>query len=123
VDDRGRHTTTARHLLLVPGGGAIIDTPGMRELRLWDDADSVDATFDDIASLSEACRFRDCAHAFEPGCAVQEALETGALDESRWQSYVKLLREAASMAARKDARVRAEQRRQIKIRARALRRR
>lgn len=123
VDDRGRHTTTSRHLLPVPGGGAVIDTPGMRELRLWDEGDVLDATFEDIARLSEACRFRDCAHGKEPGCAVQEALADGSLDVDRWTSYLKLQREIASIAARKDARTRAETKRQIKIRARALRKR
>jgi ribosome biogenesis GTPase len=123
VDARGMHTTTHRHLLRVPSGGAIIDTPGMRELRLWDDEVALDTTFDEIGRFAERCRFRDCAHAGEPGCAVQRALEEGALDPSRWHSYVKLQREAASIARRKDARARTEAKRAIKIQARALRRR
>ncbi|HEX8984911.1 MAG TPA: ribosome small subunit-dependent GTPase A [Bryobacteraceae bacterium] len=89
-DSRGRHTTTSRMLLRLEGGGAIIDNPGMRELQLWAGEDALDGVFDDIAELGERCRFRDCTHAAEPGCAVREALERGELDASRWESYRKL---------------------------------
>lgn len=88
-DGRGRHTTTHREMLAVPGGGIILDTPGMRELRLWADAEAVDATFSDVADLAASCRFRDCRHDREPGCAVRAALPA-----DRLESYHKLKREA-----------------------------
>jgi ribosome biogenesis GTPase len=88
-DDRGRHTTTARELIELPGGAALIDTPGLREVQLWASLESVTAVFDDIAQLSAECRFRDCTHTQEPGCAVRDALEPG-----RLESFQKLRREA-----------------------------
>ena len=94
-DSRGRHTTTWRELSPLPRGGAIIDTPGMRELQLWAGQGSLDAAFDDIAELALQCRFRDCAHGVEEGCAVQSAILEGALDGERWQSYQKLRAEVA----------------------------
>jgi ribosome biogenesis GTPase / thiamine phosphate phosphatase len=93
-DSRGRHTTTRRMLIGLPGGGALIDTPGLRELALWAGQDSVDEVFDGIAALARQCRFHDCAHAGEPGCAVSAALQAGELDAARWASYQKLLAEA-----------------------------
>jgi ribosome biogenesis GTPase len=93
-DDRGRHTTVRRELTALPGGGAIIDTPGLRELQLWVGASSVDTVFDDIAKIAEGCRFRDCAHSGEPGCAVAKALAIGRLDADRWESFRKLRAEA-----------------------------
>jgi ribosome biogenesis GTPase len=92
-DSRGRHTTTARQLIPLPGGGALIDTPGLRELQLWATEESLDASFSDIAALARDCRFRDCAHAVEPGCAVIAAVESGSLDPERLASYQKLGRE------------------------------
>jgi ribosome biogenesis GTPase len=93
-DDTGRHTTTHRELFAVPGRDAvIIDTPGMRELGMWS-ADGLDETFSEIAELAERCKFRDCVHETEPGCAVAEAIAAGALDESRLLAWRKLLREA-----------------------------
>lgn len=93
---KGRHTTTHRELLVTPSGALVIDTPGMRELQLWDIADdALDTTFADIAALAARCRFGDCAHRTEPGCAVQAALDDGSLDPSRWQSFKKLQREQA----------------------------
>src|SRR5258708_483096 len=89
-DSRGRHTTTYRELVPLPQGGALIDTPGMRELQLWAGQSSLDSAFDEIAELAGNCRFRDCAHKVEAGCAVQAALLDGALDVERWQSYQKL---------------------------------
>ncbi len=89
-DSRGRHTTTRRELIPLPGGGALIDTPGMRELQLWATQESLDSTFTDIAELSLSCRFRDCKHAGEKGCAVAEALADGSLEMARWESYCKL---------------------------------
>jgi ribosome biogenesis GTPase len=96
-DARGRHTTIARQLLRLPGGGLLIDTPGMRELQLWDAADGLDDVFADIRSLAEQCRFADCAHRDEPGCAVQLALADGALDRTRFVSQQKLEREMAAL--------------------------
>jgi len=93
ADDRGRHTTSARELIPLPTGGMLIDTPGMRELQLWGSPDAVSEIFDDIEAIAENCRFRDCSHEVEPGCAVQEALEQGTIDGGRFESYRKLLRE------------------------------
>ncbi|MBI4417535.1 MAG: ribosome small subunit-dependent GTPase A [Ignavibacteriales bacterium] len=93
ADDRGRHTTAARELILLPAGGLLIDTPGMRELQLWSSSDAVSEVFEDIEVLAENCKFRDCSHEVEPGCAVKEALEQGVLDEGRYESYRKLHRE------------------------------
>jgi ribosome biogenesis GTPase len=94
-DSRGRHTTTHRELLPLPQGGALIDTPGMREIQLWADADSLDSAFSEIAALAAQCRFRDCSHGVEGGCAVQAAIQAGELDVARWQSYEKLRAEVA----------------------------
>ena len=94
-DSRGRHTTTHRELMPLPEGGALIDTPGMRELQLWASQESVEAAFVEIGDLAGACRFRDCTHTVESGCAVIAAVESGALDPWRFASYHKLRREAA----------------------------
>ena len=99
-DDRGRHTTTTRELLLLPSGGLIIDTPGMRELQLWSEEDGLGGTFEDIETLAQGCRFRDCQHTGEPGCAVGSAIEEGRLDARRLENYHKLQRELAYEAAR-----------------------
>lgn len=92
-DSHGRHTTTARELLLLPGGGVLLDTPGMRELHLAVDEASIDAAFDDLSRLAAACRFRDCTHAGEPGCAVAAAVEDGTLPAGRLAGFRKLKRE------------------------------
>jgi ribosome biogenesis GTPase / thiamine phosphate phosphatase len=92
-DGRGRHTTTHRELLFLPGGGVLIDTPGMRELQLWTEGQGLREAFAEIEALSARCRFRDCRHRGEPGCAVDAALRAGALDPARLQSYFKLLDE------------------------------
>jgi ribosome biogenesis GTPase len=92
-DGRGRHTTTHRQLLLLPGGGLVIDTPGMRELQLF--TSDLTKTFEDIEELAVKCRFKDCSHGSEPGCAVRAAVESGLLSEKRLDSYVKLQREAS----------------------------
>jgi ribosome biogenesis GTPase len=103
---KGRHTTTHRELIVSPSGTLVIDTPGMRELQLWDvDADTLDATFADVAAIAAGCRFRDCSHRAEPGCAIQAALDDGALPIERWQSYQKLQREQAYAARKADARL------------------
>lgn len=109
-DGDGRHTTTHRQLVLLPGGGLVLDTPGMRELQLWDVSDGVSETFADIAELAARCRFADCAHRHEPGCAVKQAIEDGTLEFSRWASYKKLQRELAHLERRLDKRVQSEER-------------
>jgi len=101
-DARGRHTTTHRQLVRLPNGRLLLDTPGMRELGLWDAEAGVTATFADVEALVAGCRFRDCAHDTEPGCAVQAALADGGLDAGRWRGYVKLQREAARFARKDD---------------------
>jgi len=111
-DGRGRHTTSHRELILLPGGGLLIDTPGMRELGLWEAEEGLAAAFDDIEELAAKCRFRDCGHGAEPGCAVRAALEAGVLDDRRWQSYRKLQRELAHLEAREDPALKAARRRQ-----------
>ena len=100
-DGRGCHVTTHRQLVLLPGGGLLVDTPGMRELRLLDE-DGIDAVFADIATLADRCRFRDCRHDTEPGCAVREAVESGELDADRFDHYRKLEREAQANELRQD---------------------
>jgi ribosome biogenesis GTPase len=119
-DGRGRHTTRHRQLLVMPGGAILIDTPGLRELQVWEG--DVDSAFADIAELASECRFSDCAHSSEPGCAVREALETGALDEGRWASYLKLQRELRAIEARSSRRIQRELKSRWRSRAREVRR-
>ncbi|MBI3394793.1 MAG: ribosome small subunit-dependent GTPase A, partial [Spirochaetia bacterium] len=102
ADSRGRHTTTARQMFFLPNGGSIIDNPGMRELALWTTTSSVDEVFPDIETYAGHCRFRDCAHEMEPGCAVRRAVEQGDLSEERLASYHKLLRESQHLDLRED---------------------
>ncbi len=102
---RGRHTTTRRELILLPGGGLLLDTPGMRELQVIDE-EGLEIVFDDIAVLATGCRFRDCRHVSEPGCAVLAAAARGALDAERLEHYRKLQREAEAYELRHDARAR-----------------
>jgi ribosome biogenesis GTPase len=113
-DDRGRHTTTTRHLIVAPGGGVLIDTPGMRELQLWDASEGIDQAFGEIADLAANCKFRDCKHVNEPGCAVRAAVESGTLAAERLESFHKLGREEKFVAAKQDAAVRAEQTKALK---------
>ncbi|WP_026679090.1 ribosome small subunit-dependent GTPase A [Fictibacillus gelatini] len=101
-DDKGRHTTTHRELIVLEQGGLLIDTPGMRELQLWEADGSFSHSFSDVEELIEECRFRDCTHNNEPGCAVRKAIASGILDESRYNSYVKLQRELAFLARKED---------------------
>jgi len=101
-DSRGRHTTTHRELILLPDGGVVIDTPGMRELQLWGNEDGLKTTFDDIEMLAEQCRFRDCSHQGEPGCAIQEAIENGTLDKKRYKNYRKMQQELLHQKRRQD---------------------
>ncbi|MFE3325347.1 ribosome small subunit-dependent GTPase A [Streptomyces sp. NPDC059176] len=115
VDGKGRHTTTTRNLLVLPGGGVLIDTPGLRGVALWDAGTGVGQAFAEIEELAGDCRFHDCAHESEPGCAVLAAVEDGSLPERRLGSYRKLLRENQWIVAKTDARLRAEIRRDWKM--------
>lgn len=109
--NKGRHTTTRREMIVLPSGALVIDTPGMRELQLWEvDADALSSTFDDIAALTARCRFHDCTHQSEPDCAIRTALDDGTLDNARWQSYLKLQRDQAYAARRVDPQLARESR-------------
>jgi ribosome biogenesis GTPase len=119
-DARGRHTSVHRQLVVRAEGGLIIDTPGMRELALWD-TEGVADTFGDIIPLAEGCRFRDCRHETEPGCAVKAAAESGALDPERLESYRKLQREQEAIERLRDARALIDSKRQAKVQGRAIR--
>ena len=116
ADGKGRHTTTTRNLLALPGGGVLIDTPGLRGVGLWDAETGVGQVFSEIEALAAQCRFHDCAHESEPGCAVLAAIDSGELPERRLVSYRKLIRENQRIVAKTDARVRAELRRDWKRR-------
>ena len=109
-DGRGRHTTSHRELLLLPGGGVLIDTPGLRELQLWETDEGLEKAFADVTELVNQCKFSDCAHHTEPGCAIREALADGSLPPERWESYLKLERELAHLERKFDPRLRAEER-------------
>ncbi len=109
-DGRGRHTTSHRELLLLPGGGVLIDTPGLRELQLWESDEGLEKAFADVADLVHECRFSDCGHDTEPGCAIREALADGSLPAERWESYLKLQRELAHLERKFDPRLKAEER-------------
>ena len=111
ADGRGRHTTTHRELVLLPHGGLLLDTPGMRELQLWAGEESLDGTFEDVSALTGDCRFNDCAHESEPGCAIRAALADGSLPAERWESYRKLQRELRSLEIRRSKRLQSEERR------------
>jgi ribosome biogenesis GTPase / thiamine phosphate phosphatase len=114
-DSRGRHTTTARELLRLPGGALIIDTPGLRELQLWDAADGVTESFADIEELASECRFRDCRHENEPGCAVLAAIASGTLDSARWENRRKLEREQEFLQRKIDPEARHESQQKLKV--------
>lgn len=109
-DQRGRHTTTHRELVALPGGALLVDTPGMREIQLWSEGAGLDAAFDDVLSLATACRFRDCGHRGEPGCAVRAAAADGRLEPARLESYLKLQGELRSLEVREDPLRRREER-------------
>ena len=121
-DGRGRHTTRHRELILLPKGGLVLDTPGLRELQLWEAGEGLEATFEDVATLLAQCRFADCEHRTEPGCAIREALRTGALPRDRYESWRKLQRELERLERRLDARARSEHGREIRRQARQRRR-
>jgi ribosome biogenesis GTPase len=113
-DGRGRHTTTARELVRLPGGAMLIDTPGLRALALVDADQAIGDAFAEVEELADSCRFSDCAHQSEPGCAVKEAIAAGSLDPHRYSSFEKLRREQRHLAARVDPRQRAEERKRYK---------
>ncbi|WP_088073036.1 ribosome small subunit-dependent GTPase A [Gottfriedia luciferensis] len=102
-DDRGKHTTTHRELFFLPTGGMVIDTPGMRELQLWGGEEHISSTFTDVEDLAKSCKFSDCTHEKEPGCAVNQAIENGELDQQRLTSYRKLMKELAYAERKQDA--------------------
>ncbi len=114
ADDKGRHATTHRELVPLPSGAVLIDTPGLREIGLWDDQRGVDAAFPEIEALLEQCRFNNCTHETEPGCAVISALDDGELDPARYDSYLKLKRETAYLIRKRDPYARYEQRQKRK---------
>jgi ribosome biogenesis GTPase len=121
-DSRGRHTTRHRQLIVLPGGrGLLIDTPGMRELQLWDVTPALEGAFDDVERLAADCHFTNCRHKEEPHCAVKAAAQDGRLAEGRLASYLKLRDEQESILARKDARAIIEERRRGKVMGRAIR--
>lgn len=105
-DSRGRHTTTHRELVLLPGGGLILDTPGMRSLSLWESDTGMEVMFGDIEELVRLCRFSDCQHRREPGCAIRAALNSGKLEKKRWESWQKLQKELAHLEAKQDGKQR-----------------
>jgi ribosome biogenesis GTPase / thiamine phosphate phosphatase len=119
-DSKGRHTTTHRELVFLPNAGFMIDTPGMRELQLWDVRQAVSETFDDIEALAAECRFDDCRHRDEPKCAVKAAVEGGRLPLARLESYLKLQDELAYLARQQDERAQLEEKRRSKIMGKAM---
>jgi ribosome biogenesis GTPase len=114
-DSRGRHVSTARQLVLLPGHGVLIDTPGMRELQLWDASDAVSGSFSDIDERAAECRFRDCRHRTEPGCAVRTAVEAGEIPAERLANFHKLAEEQAYQTRKHDERAQLEEKRRSKI--------
>jgi ribosome biogenesis GTPase len=113
-DSRGRHTTTGRELIVLPAGWLVMDLPGLRELQLWSGEGSLERTFDEVATLARECRFRDCRHAGEPGCAVAAALEDETLDPARFRSFAKMRREVEHLEREQDTLARLEHKRQWK---------
>ncbi len=120
ADSKGRHTTSHRELVLLPSGGLIIDTPGMRELQLWDVGDAVRQTFDDVQALAPGCHFSDCRHREEPRCAVKAAVAEGRLPADRLESYLKLQDEIAHVERQQDERLQLEEKRRSKVIGKAL---
>ncbi|HEY7059121.1 MAG TPA: ribosome small subunit-dependent GTPase A [Vicinamibacterales bacterium] len=122
ADSRGRHTSTSRQMILLPEGGILIDTPGLREIQLWDTGEGLAGAFADIEALAESCRFRDCRHDTEPGCAVTEAVADGRLDAGRLESYRKLQLEQQFRVRQQDVHAQLEQKRRFKILTKAANR-
>ena len=115
ADGRGRHTTSRRELVLLPGGGLVLDTPGLRELQLWDAGGGIEEAFEDVEELARACRFSDCAHEREPGCAVLAAVDEGRLELGRLRGWRTLQRELRTLGLRRDQRLRIEARRKRRV--------
>lgn len=113
-DDKGRHTTTHRELILLPQGTVLIDTPGMRELQLWDSENGLAESFADIENMADECKFRDCTHENEPGCSVIQSIENGSLDQNRLTSYKKLQKELAYLERKQDKRAQSEEKKRWK---------
>ncbi|MEH6987293.1 ribosome small subunit-dependent GTPase A [Cytobacillus firmus] len=113
-DDKGKHTTTHRELILLPEGAILIDTPGMRELQLWESESGLSESFTDIEQAAENCRFRDCTHENEPGCAVHMLIEEGSISRARLNSYKKLLKELAYLDRKQDKRAQSDERKRWK---------
>jgi ribosome biogenesis GTPase / thiamine phosphate phosphatase len=120
TDSRGRHTTTSRQLVVLPEGGVLIDTPGMRELQLWETGEALGGAFTDIEERAADCRFRDCSHRTEPGCAVRRAVEAGEIPPERVESYHKLRAEQEYQARQQDERAQIDQKRRVKVMTRTL---
>jgi ribosome biogenesis GTPase len=121
ADDRGRHTTTHREIIVLPGGALLLDTPGLREIQLWSDGAGLEATFEDVQGLAAHCRFTDCGHGAEPGCAVRAAVEQGRLAAARLASFLKLQAELRAMEVREDPLKRREERSRWKAIHKSLR--
>jgi ribosome biogenesis GTPase / thiamine phosphate phosphatase len=121
ADQRGRHTTTHRELILLPGGALLLDTPGLREIQLWSDEAGLEKTFGDVHELAAGCRFTDCGHGTEPGCAVRAAVEEGTLDPARLDSFHKLQAELRALEVREDPLKRREERARWKAIYKSLR--
>ena len=120
-DSRGRHTTTRRELLLLPSGGCVIDTPGMRELQLWNAPEGMIGAFPEIAKVAARCRFDDCRHDAEPDCAVKQALSDSTLDPERFENFQKLRRELEYLNSRQDPLLQAKRKQKIRLIHRQLR--
>jgi len=120
IDGRGRHTTVHRQLIVLKDGGLLIDTPGMRELQLWEEGGRLDMAFPEIDALAGACRFRDCQHDREPGCAVKAAVADGTIDATRYESYLKLMGERKALVDQQEVRSQIEQKRQARIGSKAM---
>ena len=120
-DDRGTHTTTHREMVFLESGVSLMDTPGMRELGVWDDGSGIDKTFSDIQRLSENCQFSDCSHGSEPGCAIKEALADGTLSQDRYDGYLKLKKEASFLQRKHDQRLQRQERDKWKTISKSLR--
>lgn len=119
-DDKGRHTTTHRQLVPMASGGVIIDTPGMREIQIMDVESSLEKTFTDVEALAKNCRFNNCQHQSEPGCAINEALEDGTLDRSRWENYIKMKKEIDYFIRKTDKKAESEYWNKIKKRSKLI---
>jgi ribosome biogenesis GTPase len=113
-DETGKHITTSRQMIIMPGGGIVIDTPGLREIEPWTSTGKQSQSFTDIEEIARACRFNNCRHDQEPDCAVKQAVEGGRLDPDRYRNYLKMLRESEHLAAKQSRRVKIEESRWVK---------